>query len=97
MASKGGWSRRFDEPIQLPDGRKLQTLAEAIAWLAKEVPKSEHKMEKVQTAATCVARAAEHGGPMICDQVGIHRHRERVFKPDRKDPHWGRRKLKRET
>jgi len=24
------WSRRFDEPIELPDGRKLKTLAEAI-------------------------------------------------------------------
>jgi len=30
------WSRRFDEPIELPDGRKLKTLAEAMAWLAKE-------------------------------------------------------------
>ena len=41
-------SRRFEELIELPDGRKLKTLAEAMAWLAKEVPKSEHKMEKVQ-------------------------------------------------
>jgi hypothetical protein len=56
------WSRRFDEPIELPDGRKLKTLAEAMAWLAKEVPKSEHKMEKVQNAAHLVTRAAEHGG-----------------------------------
>ena len=31
----------------LPDGRKLQTLAEAIAWLAKEIPKSEHGMKEV--------------------------------------------------
>jgi hypothetical protein len=31
------WSRRFDEPIVLPDGRKLRT---PIAWLAKEIPKS---------------------------------------------------------
>jgi hypothetical protein len=45
------WSRRFDEPIELPDGRKLKTLAEAMARLAKEVPMSEHKMEKVQNAA----------------------------------------------
>jgi hypothetical protein len=77
------WSRRFDEPIELPDGRKLKTLAEAMAWLAKEIPKSEHKMEKVQTAAHLVTRAAEHGGPMIFAQMGmlqaIHRHRERVF------------------
>src|ERR1700716_2101635 len=100
MASKGGWSRRFDEPIELPDGRKLRTLAEAMAWLAKEIPKSEHKMDKVQTAAYCVTRAAEHGGPMIFAEMGIkraiHRHRERVFNPGRKDQHWGKRKLKRD-
>jgi hypothetical protein len=69
----------FDEPIELPDGRKLTTLAEAMAWLAKEIPKSEHKMEKVQTAAHCVTQAAEHGGPLIFAQMGmlqaIHRAR----------------------
>jgi len=58
------WSRRFEEPIELPDGRKLRTLAEAMAWLAKEIPKSEHKMEKVQAAAHlvtagCRARRAD--------------------------------------
>ena len=51
------WSRRFEESIELPDGRKLKTLAEAIAWLAKEIPKSEHKMARVQTAAHLVTRA----------------------------------------
>jgi hypothetical protein len=90
------WSR----PILLPDGRKLRTLAEAMAWLAKEVPKSEHKMEKVQAAAHLVTRAAEHGGPLIFAQMGmmraIHRHQNRVFNPDRKDTHWGNRKLKRD-
>jgi len=84
------WSRRFEEPIELPDGRKLKTLAEAMAWLAKEIPKSEHKMEKVQNAAHFVTRAAEHNGPMIFAQMGmlqaIHRRRQRVFNPDRKDP-----------
>ena len=94
------WSRRFDEPIELPGGRKLKTLAEAMAWLAKEIPKSEHKMEKVQNAAHCMTQAAEHGGPMIFAQMGmlqaVHRHRQRVFNSDRKDPHWGRRKLKRD-
>jgi hypothetical protein len=94
------WSRRFEEPIELPDGRKLKTLAEAMVWLAKEIPKSEHKTEKVQNAAHLVTRVAEHGGPMIFAQMGmmqaIHRHHKRVFNPDRKDPHWGRRKLKRD-
>jgi hypothetical protein len=41
-----------------------------MAWLAKEIPKSEHKMEKVQTAAHLVTRAAEHGGPMIFARMG---------------------------
>jgi hypothetical protein len=71
-----------------------------MAWLAKEVSKSEHKMDKVQTAAHCVTQAAERGGPMIFAQMGmlraIHRHRERVFDPDRKEHHWGKRKLKRD-
>jgi hypothetical protein len=94
------WSRRFEESIELPDGRKLKTLAEAMAWLAKEVPRSEHKMEKVQTAAHCVTQAAEHGKPMIFAQIGmlqaIYRHHKREFNPDRKDRQWGKRKLKRD-
>jgi len=48
----------FEDPIELPVGRKLKTFAEAMAWLAKEIPKSEHKMAKVQTAAHLVTRAA---------------------------------------
>jgi hypothetical protein len=28
------WSRRFDEPIELPNGKKLLTLKDAIAWSA---------------------------------------------------------------
>jgi hypothetical protein len=52
------WSRRFEEPIELPDGRELKTLAEAMAWLAKEVPKSEHKMEKCRPPPT-----ASHAPP----------------------------------
>jgi hypothetical protein len=58
------WKRRFDEPIKLPDGRKLVTLKDAIAWLAKEVPASERGMKQVLAAAHCVIEAAENGGPM---------------------------------
>jgi hypothetical protein len=56
------WKRRFDEPIKLPNGRKLVTLKDAIAWLAKEVPKSEHGMKQVQGAAHCVTEAARIAG-----------------------------------
>jgi hypothetical protein len=70
------WSRRFDPPITLPNGRKLVTLQDAIAWLAKEVPKSEHDMKQVQAAAHCVTEAAENGGPMMFARMGncIDRH-----------------------
>jgi hypothetical protein len=65
------WHRKFDEPIELPDGRKLRTLKEAIAWLAKEIPKSEHTMPKVQAAARMVTEAAENNGPMIFPRIAI--------------------------
>jgi len=44
------WSRRFDEPIPPPNGKKLRTLKDAIAWLATEVPKAEQAREHWQTA-----------------------------------------------
>jgi len=65
------WSGVVEEPIELPDGRKLKTSLKPCSWLAKEVRKSEHKMDKVQAAAHMVTRAAEHGGPMIFAQMGM--------------------------
>jgi hypothetical protein len=94
------WSRRFDEPIVLPNGKKLVTLKDAIAWLAKEIPKSDHGMKQVQAAARCVTEAAENNGPMIFARIGmmraINRHRVREFDTSRKPHHWGKRKLKRD-
>ena len=76
-----GWKQAFDEPIKLPNGKKLITLADAIAWLAKEVPNSEHAMKQVQAAAHCVTEAAENGGPLLFARIGmlqaINRHRPR--------------------
>ena len=46
-----------------------------------------------------MTQAAEHGGPFSFAHIGVmwalNRHVERVFNPDRKDHHWGRRKLAR--
>ena len=43
---------------------------------------------------------AESGGPTMFARIGVmralNRHIERVFNPDRKDHHWGKRKLARE-
>ena len=94
------WSLRFGEPIVLPDGAKLSTLREAIAYLGKVIPKSDHQMHSVTTAAECLTLAAEHGGPIefarIAALQALNRHEVRQFNPERKDPHWGRRKIKRE-
>jgi hypothetical protein len=93
------WRRRFDEPVALPDGTRIATLSEAIAWLAANVPESEHGMKQVQAAAHCVTQAAENNGPMVFARIGmmqaINRHSQRQF-TSRKDPHWGKRKLKRD-
>jgi hypothetical protein len=100
MPADKGWSRQFDEPIELPDGRKLRTLKDAVAWLAKEIPKAEHGMKQVQAAAHCVTQAAENNGPMIFAQMGmmqaINRHRVKESDTSRKPHHWGKRKLKRD-
>ena len=54
-----GWSRRFDDPIPLPDGIELSTLREAVAYLARTVPKAEQAMPEVLTAAETLTHAAE--------------------------------------
>lgn len=93
------WSKRFDDPIVLPDGAKLATLRDAVAHLGKTIPKSDHDMPSVTTAAECLTLAAEHGGPIefarIATLKALNRHTVREF-TDRKATHWGRRKLKRE-
>ena len=38
--SERGWQREFDDPIPLPDGGQLRTLREAVAYLAKAIPKA---------------------------------------------------------
>jgi hypothetical protein len=94
------WSRRFDEPIVLQDGTTLRTLADAIQNLAKTVPKAEQNHEKVLVAADHLTRSAEQNYPLFFARAAtlraIHRNAERVFNPDRKDHHWGKRKLKRD-
>jgi hypothetical protein len=62
--------------------------------------KAEQSVPEWQTAAEALILVAEHGGPTMHARIGVmkalNRHVERVFNPDRKDPHWGKRKLKRD-
>jgi hypothetical protein len=94
------WSTRFDEPIELADGRKLVTLKDAGNYITK-LPKAEHEAPEWQAAMEALILVAESNGPTMFARIGVmralNRHVERVFDPSRKDKHWGRRKLKRDT
>jgi hypothetical protein len=96
MADKG-WRRRFDDPIPLPRGRQLLTLEDAGRYITK-LPKAEHEAAEWQDAMEALILVATIGGPTMFARIGImramNRHVERVFNPERKDHHWGKRKLK---
>src|SRR5467141_3234564 len=92
------WSRAFDDPIPLPRGRQLVTLKDAAEYIQK-LPKAEQDLEEWQAAVEALIMAAEGRGPVMHSRIGVlrslNRNIERVF-TDRKDLHWGKRKLKRD-
>jgi hypothetical protein len=99
MSADRGWKRRFDEPIPLPRGRQLVTLEDAGNYIMR-LPKAEHQAAEWLAALEALILVAESGGPTMFARIGVmralNRHVERVFNPDRKDHHWGRRKLARD-
>jgi hypothetical protein len=98
-APNSGWRRRFDEPIKLPDGRKLVTLKDAGTYITK-LPKAEHAAPEWQAAMEALILVAESNGPTMFARIGVmralNRHHVREFNTDRKPHHWGKRKLKRD-
>jgi hypothetical protein len=96
---KPDWSREFDDPIPLPKGKTLITLRDAALYVTK-LPKAEHDADEWQAAMEALLLVAELDGPTMLTHIGmmraLNRHVERVFNPDRKDTHWGKRKLKRD-
>jgi hypothetical protein len=93
------WAREFDEPIPGPKGRQLVTLRDAAEYIQK-LPRAEQDLEEWQAAVEALLLVVELNGPIMVARIGIlralNRHVERVFNPDRKDTHWGKRKLKRD-
>ena len=94
-----GWKRPFDDPIPLPRGRQLVTLKDAAEFIQK-LPKAEQDLEEWQAAVEALLLVVELNGPTMMARIGmlraLNRHVERVFNSDRKDTHWGKRKLKRD-
>jgi hypothetical protein len=80
-------------------GRQLITLRDAALYITKR-PKAEHDAGPWQAAMEEQLLVAELGGPTMFARIGVmralNRHVERVFNPDRKETHWGSRKLARE-
>src|ERR1700674_3060007 len=94
-----GWRRRFDDPIPLGRGRQLVTLEDAGKYITK-LPKVEHEAPEWQAAMEALILVAALGCPTMFARIGVmqalNRSAVREFNPDRKDTHWGRRKLKRD-
>jgi len=94
-----GWKRQFNNPIPLPRGRQLVTLQDAGNHITK-LPKAEHEAQEWQAAMEALILVATSGGPTMFARIGVmrglNRGHVREFNPDRKDHHWGRRKLARD-
>jgi hypothetical protein len=92
------WARPFDDPVLLLGGRKLVTLRDAADNIMK-LPKAEQDLDEWQAAVEALMMAAEGRGPVMHSRLGVlralNRNVERVF-TDRKDLHWGKRKLARD-
>ena len=97
--AKRGWKRPFEDPIPLPRGRQLVTLEHAANYIQK-LPKAEQNLDEWQAAVEALLLVVELDGPTMMARIGmlraLNRHVERVFNSDRKDTHWGKRKLKRD-
>jgi hypothetical protein len=95
---KAGWGRPFEDPIRIDD-RALVTLLDTGEYIAT-LPKNEHAVSEWQAAMEALILVAEGGGPTIFARIGVvralNRHHVPELNPKEKEPHWGRRKLKRD-
>lgn len=78
--------------------KPLVTLRDA-GTLIQKLPKSQAGLPAWRTATEALMLAAEDRGPLMHAEVGLRKAlhpREPVYESNRKDPHWGRRKLARD-
>jgi hypothetical protein len=96
---QSGWGREFDEPIALPDGRKLVTLRDAANYVTA-LPEKEATAPEWQAAIEALMLVVELGGPTMFARIGmmqaLNRQHVREFNPSQKAHHWARRRLKRD-
>jgi hypothetical protein len=97
------WQRRFDPPpIILPNGKRLVTLGDARTYLTSQrLPNSEEQKQMLANAISTVLGAAAGTDFLMHAHIAVARwvYRNNPPKPPAttsKDPHWGKRKLKRD-
>ena len=91
-------ARTFDDPVLLPGRRELLTLRDAADYIMK-LSKAEQDLDEWQTAIGCLIGAAEGRDFLMHARIGVLRALNRNIKrtlTDRKEMHWGKRKLKRD-
>jgi len=66
------WSREFDDPMILHDGRVLRTLRDAGHYVAG-FPKAKHDRPEWRLAAAMLMQAAEDGAPVMLAEIAMRR------------------------
>lgn len=96
------WDRRFDDPVQLPNGRIALTLKQAGDYITK-LSADQHPHPKWQNAMHSLTLAAEDRRLVMFARIGmqqaIHRDAELMFGPSKRvtpATKWGRRKMARD-
>lgn len=102
--AKPNWKQRLEAaPVALPNGKTLITLDDARHYLAAQaIPTDETEQQILATAIKAVTGAA-HGTDFVMHartavSRWVHRNDPAPdFDAAPRSPHWGRRKLKRDT
>ena len=81
---RSDWGREFEEPIALPDGRKLIVLRDAASYITA-LPKKESDAPEWQAAIEALMLVAQLGGPTMFARIGmmqaLNRPHAREFTP----------------
>ncbi len=92
------WQRKFEDPIVLPNGRRLHTLRDAADYITA-LPEEQSELAQWQVAIEALMMVALSGS----HDAGADRIHERLnrnvvlrFNPDAKKHRWGKHKLKRD-
>ena len=83
-----------------PRCQEILAQLQATDAIPLDLPDHSEKQESVRVPVLKPRDYVERDGPTMFARIGVmsalHRNVERVFNPDRKDTHWGRRKLARD-